>query len=152
MSRIGFIYKLINEENESFYVGSTRNMQKRFYRHQRDAVNYSHRNHKIKLYEIMREIGIKKFSIELLECLQYKEKQELLLKEREWIEKLSPDLNCVLPIVTTEETKERVKKWHSDNKEHVKNYKANHHLENKEEIRKKDNLKNQTPEMLGVDL
>ena len=133
----GFIYKISNSQDERVYVGSTKDITKRLSWHKTKSINKNDRNYNMPLYVCMREIGRDNFSITHLETFEYDDKKDLLLKEREWIEKLSPSLNQVLPIVSIQETTDRVKKWHTDNKEHVKEYKKQHYLKKKAEIQAK---------------
>lgn len=133
----GFIYKLSNIIDDRFYIGSTKNMNKRLSTHKTNSIKVNDRAYNMPIYICMRELGRDNFHIHHLETIEYENKNDLLLKEREWIEKLAPVLNQLLPIVSNEETKERVKKWHTENKERVKEYKKQHYLKNKAAIAEK---------------
>ena len=81
---MAYIYKIKNTDNNMLYVGKTTyELEDRFEGHIRDSKNEK-RNHR-KLYSAMNEIGIEKFSIELIE-----EVDNDIASSREiyWIEKL----------------------------------------------------------------
>ena len=121
---IGFVYKIINTKIEDFYIGSTRNTVRRFTDHKRNCRLEKNRNYNIPFYCHLREIGIENTSLYILETINSINKIELLKRERYWIEELKPSLNRCIPYRTEEENKSRVKKWHTENKEHIKEYKA----------------------------
>ena len=128
---LGFIYKISNSIDDRLYIGSTSNIPRRLTRHKLNSTKVNDRNYNMAIYVCMRELGRHNFYIHHLETIEYEDKSVLLTKEREWIERLLPALNQVLPTVSAEETTARVKKWHTDNKEHVKEYKKQHYLKNK---------------------
>lgn len=139
---ISFIYKITNTVDEQIYVGSSKNINKRFTGHKTAAngTNPESNKYKMKICAHMRLHGCDKFSIHFLEGINYENKSEVLERERHWIETLQPSLNGVLPIVSAEETARRVKEWHTSNKAHVKAYKANRYQEKRTEILAKQKI------------
>ncbi len=78
------IYKLVNNTNDMIYIGSTINsLRRRFSYHK-----YMAKTSNIKLYKAMREIGIDKFRMELLEECSFEYKEDLLMREKDWIMRL----------------------------------------------------------------
>ena len=89
----GKIYKLVSNQTHLFYVGSTvDSLIRRKYSH--DGASKL-RDKQSKLYQTMREIGEKKFRIELIELYPCETRQELLVREFEVIRQLGPQLNMI---------------------------------------------------------
>ena len=66
------IYAIRNCKNEEIYIGSTtQTLAKRFYQHRKDRFKNG------LLYNLMREIGIEHFYIELIENIKCETKEEL---------------------------------------------------------------------------
>jgi group I intron endonuclease len=84
------IYKISNNVDDNFYVGSTKNKLCK-----RKAIHhyFTKTRGKSKLYEHMRRIGFENCKIEVLEQYACEDKQALLNRERYWIEHLKPTLN-----------------------------------------------------------
>lgn len=98
----GKIYRLVNTTDNEVYVGSTCNtLNRRLYNHRNKA---KHRTSKV--YAHLSNIGWDKVQIELLEEYPCNNVQELLAKEREYIEQLKPTLNSSLPTRTNKEYKQ----------------------------------------------
>ena len=89
----GKIYQIINSKTPDIYVGSTaRNtLAERMSEHRNIAKNKLY-NERI-VYISMRAIGIEHFNIILLEDYPSENKDQLRMKEQEWIQKLNPILN-----------------------------------------------------------
>src|ERR1035438_7464950 len=80
-SRICGIYKIRNNIDNKYYIGSSVNINQRWYNHKRDAANG-----KIKspyLYSAMRKYGIENFSIE---PLLYCDSQNLMMYEQKLLD------------------------------------------------------------------
>lgn len=76
---MGYIYKITNEENDKVYIGATSfDIQKRFKEHCHDCNQKKYKDRP--LYQAMREIGINKFHIKLIESTD-----DLDLREQYWI-------------------------------------------------------------------
>lgn len=160
----GSVYKIWNDVDDKFYIGSsTINLNKRL-NHHRTNSRYEHRgSYGCKFYTHMRLHGQDKFNIECLEDFECENVKELRLKEQEYINNLKPELNyqrasranmtkkeinhesyTKTKANQTEESKqkekERVKKWHTENKEKVKQYKKELFQKKKAELTEKHRL------------
>lgn len=121
------IYGLFHN-NSLFYVGSTMTgIKKRFLRHTSDFKNgfYKHRYITVNDWD--------QVEVRLLEAYPCESKKDLELRERYWIEKLTPCGNDRIPCRTKQE-------WRIANKETIREYKKNWDVANAEHIR---NYRNQ---------
>ena len=122
----GKIYKIIDNNNEIIYIGSTaqEKLCKRFSTHK-------HRGN-----------GNKIVLLELYPCSC---KEELVKKEQEHIESHENLLNKQRAYNSSEYNKEYYKeyieKWRKNNKEKVKEYKIKHYQENRDKISEKNKVK-----------
>ena len=114
----GKIYKIIDNTNNNIYVGSTTKTLK-------ERLD----NHIKNLNCVSRDI-IKNndFKIELIEYYPCKNKQELLWRERYYIEN-NDCINKLLPIITKKEKEDYINSWRRDKYKKINN----------EEYRKKEN-------------
>lgn len=82
------IYQITNVINGKFYVGKTKQLQRRFYEHCRIAKNSTYYRHP--LYDSIRSYGIENFKLDILE-----ECDDFVADEREkyWISTLKPAYN-----------------------------------------------------------
>ena len=81
----GKIYKILNTIDDEIYVGSTmEKLSTRLKQHRAATTFWSTQ----KIHQHMREIGMEKFYIELIENCPCSSKGELLRKEGEWIRKI----------------------------------------------------------------
>ena len=86
----GKIYIIRNHINDFLYIGSTINTIKhRFYQH----VKCRHRHPNSLLYTAMAEFKIENFYADLLEDFEYKNIEELRIREGDYIKLLKPVLN-----------------------------------------------------------
>ena len=114
------IYKIIDTSNGNVYIGSSK--QKGFYR----PLNKTH--------EFYENRNFDDCDVTVVETFTYKTKQDILWKERGWIEKT----NCInknLPILTDEERKQQkldnAINWNNNNNERVKaNERRRYHYRN----------------------
>ena len=106
------IYKIYNDQDEEFYVGSTCiSLAKRMAKHRYSAKIKENNG---KLYNKMNELGIEHFFIVLLQDYpECQNKEHLHQKEREYIDNMKPPLNIVIPTRTYQE-------WVAQNHEHKK--------------------------------
>ena len=140
----GKIYKIVNDENDKFYIGSTTQpLYKRMHQHR---IMYGCSTSKM-------EVNMWNCSIILVETIECKNKDELLRKEREYIEKYREEgLNIVnknLPGRKLKEYKDiyyqknkgvmikKAKEYRKKNLEYCKIKDKEHYKKNKEEILKK---------------
>ena len=137
------IYKICCKDLtiKEIYVGGTTNFTRRKQEHRTNSRCPKSKKHNRPVYQFIKNNGtIKNWDIIILERFKAIDKDDLRKKEREWIEKLQPTLNCQkLPYRTEEdikkykkeysikisdENKVRCKKWYNDNKERVKKYRS----------------------------
>jgi len=98
------VYKIENDVDDRIYVGSTRNLKRRFRTHKSQCNNKAAVNYHCKLYQCMRELGKDHFTVHILETVEYFVSDEILFRERHYIEQLTPALNTSLrPILTDQE-------------------------------------------------
>jgi len=134
----GKIYKIVNDVNDKFYIGSTTQpLYKRLSEHRKKDNVCMCKNIGVDLY---------KCSIILIENYSCNDKQELLRKEREYFDKYKKEckevfLNKKRPIITIEERKERSIKYNKEHKEICIKASKKHRDVNKEEIKKKRSIK-----------
>jgi len=128
----GKIYKLVSNHTDKIYVGSTckERLCQRLAKHKKSYKEWLKDNnkHNISSYRLF-ELGDVK--IVLLESVNCKTKDELLKKEREYIEKFKDIIvNKVIPSRT-------IKEYREDNKQKIKEYKQQYHTEHKEKLKQK---------------
>jgi hypothetical protein len=147
----GKIYKIVNDVNGMIYVGSTVKLLCNRMSHHRTTAR---ENNNSKFYQYMRELGIEKFKIALIESYPCSSKEELHAKEDEYIRILKPELNTVNAIENTEkktETKRRNRKayydthkelekeqrkvWDANNKDKISEQKKRYQIKHKDEIK-----------------
>ena len=122
------IYKLIDNINNYFYIGSTcLSLSKRLYGHKQK----SKLNPNQKIYKYINTIGWDNIKIVLIKELNLNNKEQLLRAENEIIEKHLNDplcLNSCKPFVSLEEQKENQRKYFQENKDvYHKNAKENYY-------------------------
>ena len=152
----GKIYKITSKQTDDVYIGSTcRTLYDRLYMHKYEKCTMSR--------EIMKYDDA---IIELIELYPRETKEELLWRERYWIENMKC-VNIRLPIITNEETvnmkkinkqkieyKQQQKQYRSMTKEHTKEYcikynainsvdisikKKDYYIQKKKDINKRNN-------------
>jgi len=108
------IYKLIDNTNGDIYIGSTCiSLKKRLKKHKDNYYEYKKKDGRGSAsYDIIKNNDYK---IELLEYFPCKTKQELLNKEREYIEN-NKCINKNKPITTHQEKLNQKKEWQTINK------------------------------------
>ncbi len=115
---IGRIYKLTSTQSNQCYIGSTtRSIYTRLTEH-----NYNYYQYKNGKYHYTSSYDIVKFDdakIELLEEREFKDKKEMLERERFYIDSNENAVNQRNPITTKEDIKERKAKYYTDNKEQI---------------------------------
>ena len=116
----GKIYRIVNDENKKFYVGSTvQPLHKRM---------NEHRTKHNKCMSKKLGVDIKECSIILIENYPCKDKPELLRKEREYFDKYKKEqkevfLNKMRPIILEGEKKKLEKEYYYKNiKKTIKKY------------------------------
>ena len=84
--KISGVYKITNNITGDFYIGSSKNIKKRWHQHKNPAFWKQHPN--IKLYKDMAQYGRDNFTIEVIE-----ETDSLKEKEQYWVDQLKPSYN-----------------------------------------------------------
>ena len=140
----GKIYKLCCKDPSitDIYIGSTLNQYQRKTNHKCNCNNSKLKSHNFYVYQFIRENGgFDNWNLIILEEYPAENKNDLLWKEREWVEKLKPTLNSCIPITTLDEKKEQHsecgKKDYEKNKEQMKKYKKENYEKNKEQRKEK---------------
>lgn len=140
------IYKLCCKDQSvtDFYIGSTTNLTKRTSTHKTSTNNEKDRYYNRLVYTCIRENGgWDNWDCILVEDnLGVENRQQLLRKEGEYVEKLKPTLNKQFPGRTPVEYREdnrekiniRSKKYREDNKEEIALRRKKYYEENKEKI------------------
>jgi len=123
----GKIYKLISPHTDLIYVGSTckERLCQRLASHRMDYKRWLKYSDKYSYTTSFKLFDLGDVEIILLESINCMTKDELLKKEREWIEKLKDNIvNKQRPITTKEEHKEEKKQYdkvyREENKEKLK--------------------------------
>jgi Uri superfamily endonuclease len=149
------IYKIVNDVNDNFYIGSTiQSLHKRL------------NEHKSKHNKCMSKnlgVDMKECKIILVEAFECENRQELLKKEREYFDKYKLEckdtfINKVKPFLyqeekdkynkeysTTNKRLEYIKKFNADNKDKLKEKNKQYRIKNKDKIKEmRDNNKKNT--------
>lgn len=116
------VYKIscVDKEVKEFYIGSTDNLKDRISKHKDQYITSPKR----KVYKFIREHGgLNNWEINPIKIYECEiTKKELLWEERFYYDEYNPQLNCVRPIISDEETeqyrKDIEKKRPSRAKEH----------------------------------
>ena len=85
---ISGIYKIINTVTNDFYIGSSKNIKKRWAEHKKPSVWKKYPNKQ--LYQDMRKYGVDKFEFEIIAEVEIDSLKEM---EQQFIERLKPTYN-----------------------------------------------------------
>jgi len=135
----GKIYIITSKLDRTMkYIGSTCNsLSKRLTGHRADSKK--DKNKGMKIYQYFNENSWANAEISLLETCPCKSKMELLMKEREWKDKINPSLNIINPYTTKEENmqhdREFYKQYYKENAEEIKQRQKQIYKQHAEEIR-----------------
>jgi hypothetical protein len=125
------IYKIIDNTNGNIYIGSTcLTLEQRLKAHREKYYEKRKYGKGNSSYDIIKNNDYK---IELLENFPCKTKQELLKKEREYIEN-TKCINILRPIITYQEMLDKTKQWKTNNKDKVKIYGQTKYEKHKDKI------------------
>ena len=80
------VYKITNKITGDFYIGSSKNIKRRWYGHK--CCSSWERNPNVKLYQAFIKYGLNNFTFEVLE-----ETADLREREQHWIKRLKPTYN-----------------------------------------------------------
>ena len=135
----GKIYKLCCKDPTitEIYIGSTLNQYRRKHEHKSNCNNPNRKMYNYYVYQFIRENGgFENWDIVILEEYPTENKNELVWKEREYIELLQPALNSVKrPVITTEENREANRKYREENPEKYREKNRRWCEENSEKLR-----------------
>ena len=86
MNRISGVYKITNTITGEFYIGSSRDVKRRWNEHKKSSVWKKHPNNR--MYHDIQKYGVDKFNFEIIE-----ETTELKQREQYWMDLLKPKYN-----------------------------------------------------------
>ena len=125
------------KENKFYYIGSSRNLTKRFNSHKSHCNNEKDRDYNFSLYNYMRENGgFDAWKIVVIcEYPECKSEEELVLYERQYCDKYNPILNKKRPQITEDE-RTAYKEQYNEKNRYVLNEKAKvYYAENKDKYK-----------------
>ena len=127
MNKIAGVYKITNKITGDFYVGSSKDIEKRWHEHK--SISTQKRQPNSKLYKAMASYGLGNFIFEVFE-----ETDNLKEREQYWIEQLKPTYNDRhakgQDTERYKETTRRYKKeWYKVNRDYNKEWHKSHRNE-----------------------
>jgi hypothetical protein len=132
----GKIYKIISSQTNKIYIGSTckKYLCQRLQDH-KSCYKQWKKNERCKITSFdLLDLG--DVEIILLETYSCNSKDELLAKEKYWMEQNKEIIvNKCRPIISKEEKKEHKKQYYEDNKEEKKEHTKQYYEDNKEQIK-----------------
>jgi len=138
------IYKICCKDSsiKDCYVGSSCSHTSRKSAHKSACNNKKDKAYNLPVYRYIRDNGNwENWDFVLLEAYPCENKNQLVIRERYWFEKLGAKLNSFYPQISKEERKEYMKEyrknWEEENKEQRKEYKKYHYAKNKVEIKER---------------
>ena len=137
----GKIYKLVSNHTDKIYVGSTckERLCQRLAKHKGNYKQWvkDNNNGYISSYELF-ELG--DVEIILIESVNCNTKDELLKKEREYIEKYKDIIvnNKLKPIITEKEVIEHQRQYYKDKRNYILDKKREYYEDNKEKLLKQN--------------
>jgi hypothetical protein len=130
----GKIYKLIDNTNGNIYIGSTCNsLKKRLKIHLNHYYEYKKKDGKCLTTVAYHIIKNNDYKMELLENFPCKTKQELLNKEREYIEN-NKCININKPITTYQEKLDYGKEYRDKNRDKLLEQKKEYWIKNRDKL------------------
>jgi len=135
----GKIYKLVSPHTDKIYIGSTckKYLSQRLTKHKSHYKDWLKDNDNIN-FSSFRLFELGDVEIILIENFNCNTKDELLKKEREYIEKFKEIIvNKQRPLITHEERKEYINKYREEHKEEIKKKVKEYREKHKEEINEK---------------
>jgi group I intron endonuclease len=118
MTRTGRIYKIIHNQSNLVYVGSTFNiLRQRWATHK---ASYK-RGYKISIYPYFLKYGIENFKMILIKEYQVENRAHMEAYEQLWINKLKPiNKQCAFNLLKKEKEKKYNKEYREKNKEEIR--------------------------------
>ena len=94
------------------YVGSTKNVNKRFTSHKLSLTNPKNKDYNRKLYQYMRENGLE-IEMNVIDTCPI---DEQYIREQYWMDKLQLEYNDIRAYSTPEQKKAQLKEWFLENR------------------------------------
>jgi hypothetical protein len=142
----GKIYKIVVDTDKEYkpYVGSTiEELSRRMAGHRSKYKNWKKNGKRhMTSYDLFDKFGVDKCKIILLDEYPCENISQLLMKEREWFDKIEC-CNKVKPFISKEEIFEQKKEYYQSNKEEITKKQKIYNQENKEQIAKRVKIYNQ---------
>jgi hypothetical protein len=125
------------KEDKFYYIGSSRNLTKRFNSHKSHCNNEKDRDYNFSLYNYMRENGgFDAWKIVVIcEYPECKSEEELRMYETEFCDEFKPILNKKRPLLTEEERLHRNEFRSEESKENIKQKARADYAENKDKYK-----------------
>ena len=142
------IYQIVCKDPnvEEFYIGSTKDFQRRRRQHKHSCTNVNSKKHKTPVYKFIRENGgWDAWTMAEICEVQYRSEKYLRKVETQFVQEWGATLNSVLPFRTTKQTKEYHSKYVRANRDKIDAYAKQYLNKHKEVIsikRKKYRRKN----------
>ena len=143
---ISIVYKITNSVDDRLYIGSTtQSLNQRFSQHKKNATIETRKGYNGALYVAMRELGIDKFHIEVIETVECKDKDQLHQHEQKHIDEIKPVFNYQRAHNTEADKIETRKQYYINNKDKIHVYAISterresmktYQQENKEKLKK----------------
>ena len=132
--KIGKVYKIVHNQSDICYVGSTFNeLKQRFYNHKNSKKNLC------VIRKYMDKLGKNNFKMILIKEYKVCDKQHLRTKEQLWINKINciNQLSCIPFLWNDKHRKIINKKYRENNKDKLSKKAKKYYQENKEEMKEK---------------
>lgn len=124
----GKIYRLVNDVDNEFYVGSTcQSLAKRKGEHKNEAKYKPNR----RVFLHLNQVGWDNVHIVLIENYPCNSIEELKARERFWIEEMNASLNKLVPLRTQKDSK---KMYKMQNKDKINDKQKEYYKKNKDKI------------------
>ena len=133
---IYYIYKIVCEDTDYTYVGSTRAFKERKYQHKSCCNNENRKEYNFKLYKTIRENGgWDNWRMVCIAQVEVESKRQAEIIEEEWRMNLQANLNGQRCYRTEEQMKEYHKEYYENNTEKITQYKKEYRENNTEKIK-----------------
>lgn len=141
-SKIYKIVPTVDSEDYEVYFGSTtkKYLSQRMVEHRSKYKNRDHNKINLSLFKMFDKYGVENFVIVLLETVNCNSKDELLSRERHYIQS-NMCINKAIPIRTVDERKQLKREYREINKEVIKEQRKEYRQKNKDEIKTKRSIK-----------
>ena len=119
----GKIYKLVSEQTDKIYIGSTclKNLKSRLYQHRANLKEYNTDNTKYDYVTSFELVKYKDCQIILLELVNVSTKAELLIRETYYFNTMNNIVNKIAPYRTDEDKKKYHENYRENNRELINN-------------------------------